>query len=84
VADDDRSGIGVPRPNMDEMNLDSIYRCDELRQVIEPSLQFMPVVVRSPVVNQRLHPYQLRTLGLIGDGFLIRPAGREHALAEVV
>src|SRR5262249_53182473 len=46
VRDDHRKRILVTRTDVYEVNVDSVYRCHELRQGVELRLRLSPVVVR--------------------------------------
>src|SRR5262249_33919618 len=83
VRDDHRKRILVTRPDVDEVNVDSVYRSHELRQGVELRLRFPPVVVRLPVARQFPHWRQLRALRPISDRLLVRPACRRQASTEV-
>ena len=65
------------------MNVEPVDLGDELRQGVEPRLDFPPVVVRRPIAGEFLHGRELHALRLISDGLLVRPACRRDAPAEV-
>src|SRR5437899_1178256 len=65
------------------MNFQPIDVRRELWQGIELCLRLAPIVAGPPVPNQLLQLRQLRTLRLIGDGFLIGPSGRRDPMAKV-
>src|SRR5258706_10602784 len=83
VRDDDGQRIRVTGADVDEVNVDSIDRRDELREAIQFLLHLSPVVVRAPIANQRLKLRQLRTLRLIGDGFLVGPPRCSNAPPKI-
>src|SRR5688500_9508576 len=83
VRHDQRQGIGVTRTHMYELNVESLDRCNELRQGIQLRLGLPPVVVSSPVAHECLDLRQLHALGLISDRLPIWPTCREYSSAKV-
>ena|SRR5271165_4338186 len=68
---------------MDELDIHAVDCGHELRQGIQLRFALSPVVVRTPVVDQRLHLRQPDALGFVIDRFLVRPACRRDTFAEV-
>ena len=68
---------------MSELDVEAIDLGDELRQGIQLRLGLAPVVIRSPIADERLDPGQLHALGLIGDGLPVGPTGGGDAATEV-
>src|SRR4029450_13222721 len=68
---------------MDDVDVDPVDLGDELRQRVELGLGLAPVIVRFPVVNERLQSFQLDALRLIGDRLLVGPARRRDASTKV-
>src|SRR5438477_9457364 len=62
VRDDDGQRILFLRAHMDEMNVYSIDRGDEVRQSFELRFALVPVVVCRPVTCEFLHRRYLHTL----------------------
>ena len=69
---------------MNEVNVQPIDLGDELRQRVEPRFHLAPVVVGRPVLRELRRRRQLYALGVVRDGFLVGPAGRSHAPAQIV
>jgi hypothetical protein len=84
MRDDDRQRVLMSGPHVDEVNVDSVDRRDELRQGVQLRFHLAPVVAAPPVLNQLLQLRQLRALRLIADGFLIGPSRSSNAPAEVI
>jgi hypothetical protein len=55
-----------------------------LRQDIQLRFGLAPVVAAPPVLDQLLQLRQLRTLRLIGGGFLVGPPGGSNAPPQVI
>ncbi len=83
VRDEDRQRVLFLGLDLNEVNVHAVDVRHELRQRIQLRLRLAPVVARAPVLHQGLQPGQLRTLRLIGDGFLIGPARGSNAPAEI-
>jgi hypothetical protein len=78
VRDDHRQRIRVLRLDVDEVNVDAVDLGHELRVGIELGLGLPPVVVRRPVMCERLERRKLDALGPISDELLGGPArGRD-------
>src|SRR6266403_497458 len=84
VRDDHRKRILVTRTDVDEVNVQPIDVRHELRQGIQLRFRLVPVVAAPPVPNQLLQLRQLRTLRLIGDGFLIGPSRSSNAPPKII
>ena len=83
VRHDQWQRIRMTRANMDELNVQPVDGRDELRQRVQRRLCLAPVVVRAPVVDERLELRQLHPLRLIADRFALRPPCRRDTSAEV-
>jgi hypothetical protein len=83
VRDDHRKRILVAGTDVNEVDVQPINVRRELRQGIQLCFHLTPVVAAPPVPNQLLQLGKLRTLRLIGDGFLIGPTRCQHAAAQV-
>jgi hypothetical protein len=84
VGDDERQCVFLFRPNVDEVDVDSVDLRDELRQGLQPRLALAPVVLRLPVARECLDRRQLHALGLIVDGFLLGPARGRDARTQLL
>src|SRR5262245_7640761 len=51
---DQRQGVGMPRANVDEVDVDAVDSGLELRQRVQPGFSLSPVVAAAPVLDQRL------------------------------
>ena len=69
---------------MGKLDVESVDLGDELRQGVQFCLGLAPIVVGSPIANERLEPVQLYALGLVGDGLPVGPTCRRDALAQVL
>jgi hypothetical protein len=69
--------------HVDELNVEPVDRRYELRQRIQFRLRLLPVVVRTPILYERLELRQLHSLGKIIDGFSFGPARRRDAPTEI-
>src|SRR5690348_7873784 len=67
----------------DEMDVQPVNLGDELRQRVQPGLGPAPVVIRSPVADERLQVVQLGTLRLIWHRFGIGPSCRRQTPSKV-
>jgi hypothetical protein len=68
---------------MGEVNIQPVDCRHKLRQGVQLRLDRPPIVVRLPVVDERLDLLQLHTLGLIRDRLAVRPAGGGDAPTKV-
>src|SRR4051794_6355498 len=82
VGHDHRQRILMLRANVNEMNIQPVDLGDELRQGVDPSFDFPPVVIRCPVARELLDGCQLHTLGLVANRLPFRPAGRCYAMTQ--
>ena len=73
----------MARTDLDEVNVHAVDLRDELRQGVQFRLHLSPVVPGAPIANQFLKLAELYALRLIGDRFLVRPAGRGDAPAKI-
>jgi hypothetical protein len=71
-----RQRVLVPRPDVDEVDLDPVDLGRELRQRVQSRLDLAPVVLGPPVAGERLQRRQLHPLRPVGDELFGRPAGR--------
>src|SRR5215831_13882061 len=83
MRDDHRQRVLMAGTDVDEMDVDSVDRRDELGKGVQLRLQLSPVVVLAPVANQLLELPELSALRAVGDGFLVGPARRLNAPAEI-
>lgn len=74
MGHDDRQGIVVFRSDMNEMDTQTVNFCSKLRIRVDASLEFTPVILVDPIINQRFRVTQGNTLSLIFDCLLVRPA----------
>src|SRR6266436_3040409 len=70
------------RPNVDEMNVQSIDLGDELRQGVQFRLDLAPVIICCPIARERLNRRELYSLGCICNRFSFRPLCRVDAPAQ--
>ena len=68
---------------MEEVDVEPVDFRHELRQRIELCFDLAPVVVVTPIADERLNPGCLDTLGLIIDSLCVRPPRRMDALTKV-
>ena len=83
VGDDQRQGIGMFRPDMQEMDVEPVDLGDEIGQRVEPRFAPPPVIVGRPILSERLHQRQLHALGAILDQLALGPAGGGDAPLEL-
>ena len=83
VGHDQRQRILMPRPDVDEVDLDPVDLGHELRQRVQSRLAPAPVVVAHPVVRERLQRRQLHALRPICDELFGGPARRGDAAAQL-
>ena len=76
VRHDQRQRILMPRPDVDEVDLDPVDLGRELRQRVQPRLGLAPVVLGRPVAGERLERRQPHALGAVGNELFGRPARR--------
>src|SRR6266850_7294659 len=82
VCDYQWQRILMVRPNVDEMNVQTIDLGDELRHGIEFRLDLAPVVLSRPIPRERLNRRELHALRCIRDSFSFRPLSRVYAPAQ--
>ena len=68
VRHDQRQGVFVLRPDVDEVDVEAVDLGDELRIAVQPRLDLAPVVVGLAVAQELLDGLERHALGLIGDG----------------
>ena len=83
VRHDQRQRVLVPRPDVDEVDLDPVDLGRELRQRVQPRLAPAPVVLGRPVAGERLQRRQLHALRPVGDELLGGPARRLDPAAQL-
>jgi hypothetical protein len=83
VRDDERQGVFVLRPDVDEVDVQVVDLGDEIRDGVEPRLDLAPVVVGLPVAQNLLDGLERYTLRIIGDGFLLGQPGLRQAPAQI-
>jgi len=69
--------------DLNEVDVETVDRSDELRQGIQPRLNLSPVVVVRPILGELLHGRELDALRCIADKFAARPSCGGDAPAEV-
>ena len=74
----------MPRPDVDEVDLDPVDLGRELRQRVQPRLDPTEVVLVRPVARERLDRRQLHALRAVLDELLGGQARRRDAPAQVV
>ena len=67
VRHDQRQGVLVLRPHVDEVDIDAVDVGRVLRQGVQLRLERAPVVIGRPVAGQLLDRRQLHALGAVGD-----------------
>src|SRR5579871_529759 len=67
---------------MDEMDVQAVDFCNELRQRVELGLNFAPVIIAAPIARKRLSGSELHALRGVGDGFAVRPFGGVDSPAQ--
>src|SRR6185436_12191238 len=83
MRDDHRQRIFMLRTNVNEMDVEAIDLCDEVRHGFQFCLALSPVVVRSPIARELLHRRELHALRCVRDLFWIWPPGPVDALSEI-
>src|SRR5437763_13051775 len=83
VRDDERQGMCMLRPNVNEMHVESIDLGHELREGLQFRLALAPVVICRPIAREFLNRRKLYALRLICDGLLFGPARGCDASAQV-
>jgi hypothetical protein len=78
-----RKRFCVPRPDVDEVNVQPIDVGDELRESVQLRFRLSPIVIRRPVARQALHCRKRHTLRLVGDRFLLGPPCRSDPAAQL-
>ena len=83
MGHDQRHRILMPRPDVDEVDLDPVDLGRELGQRVQPRLAPAPVVLGRPVAGERLQRRQLHPLGAVGDELPRGPARRLDPAAQL-
>src|SRR6059058_4361192 len=83
VRDDEWQRMFMLRPNVNEMNVESIDLGHELREGLQFRLALAPVVICRPIAREFLNRRKLYALRLICDGLLFGPARGGDASAQV-
>src|SRR6476660_9463174 len=68
---------------MDEVDVQAVDLCHELRKRVQARLDPSEVVLRSPVAGARLPGFQLDALRTVADQLLARPACRSDPPAQI-
>ena len=84
VRDDQGQRVLVRRPDVDEVDVETVDLGQELRERVQPGLEPAEVVVVAPVPDEFPHSRQGHALRLISDGLLIGEACRRQASTQVV
>ena len=83
VRHDQRQRVVMPRPDVDEVDLDPVDLGRELRKRVQSRLALAPVVLGRPVAGELPQRRQLHALRPILDELLGGPACRRDAPAQV-
>src|ERR1041384_1137366 len=83
MRDDHRQRIFMLRTNVNEMDVEAIDLCDEVRHGFQFCLALTPVVVRSPITRELLYRRELHALRCVCHLFGIWPPGRVDALSQI-
>src|SRR5262245_48254708 len=83
MRNNERQRILVLRADVNEINVESVDLRHKLRQRIQFRFDFPPVIISTPVTDDFLEFSELIALRAISDRFLVRPAGRCDASAEI-
>jgi hypothetical protein len=83
VRNDQRHCVPLSRPDVDEVDIEAVDLCLELRKGVEFRLALSPVVFRSPVANEFPKLRQLRALRLIWNRFIVGPPRGLQSSAEI-
>jgi hypothetical protein len=84
VRHHERHRVRVMRPHVDEVDVQAVDVCHELRQRIEPRLGLAPIVAGAPVLHERLELRELHALRAVIDGLGLGPARGADAAAQIV
>ena len=84
VGDDHRQRVLVPRPHVDEVDVDPVDLGDELRQLVEARLDGAPVVPVRPAPRECSHDVELYALRGVVDGLVLGPPRLADSPGEVV
>lgn len=84
VGQQQRQGVRLRRPHMDEMHVLLVDLRRELRQLVEPRFLSTPVVARAPVLGEPTQIADGNAVAPVGVGRLIRPAGVLQPAGEVI
>ena len=57
------------------MNIEAVDRRHELRQCVQPRLDFAPIVTGCPIMREILHRRERDALGVIDNRFPVRASG---------
>src|SRR6185295_11697188 len=83
MRDDHRQRIFMLRTSVNEMDVEAIDLCDEVRHGFQFCLALTPVIIRPPIACELLHRRELYALRCVRDLFWIWPSGRIDALSEI-
>jgi len=81
VGDDQWKGIRMLRPDMDEVNVETVDLGHELRIAVELRFDFPPIVPIRPIVGELLNRRQLNALRVVVYGLTLRPSVGQNSLA---
>ena len=76
------SAFSCSRADVDEVDVEPVDLGHEVRQGVQLRLAPAPVVLRRPVAREFLDHRQLHALRMVGDEFLVGPAGGRDARAQ--
>ena len=82
VSDDERHGIFMSRPDVNEVDIQPVDLGDELGMRVQFGFDLAPVVIGRPIARDRLNEGELHAVRRIGDWFLLRESRRRDAPAQ--
>src|SRR6185295_10265241 len=83
MRNDHRQRIFMLRTNVNEMDIEAVDLCDEVRHGFQFCLALTPVIVCPPIARELLHRRELHALRCVRDLFWIWPSGRNNALSQI-
>ncbi len=83
MGNDHRQRVFMVRADMDEMNVETVDFCNEVRQGLQLGLALAPVILCRPIACEFLRGYELHALRFIGDRFPLRPLCRVDAATQI-
>jgi hypothetical protein len=83
VRDDQRQGIFMLGPDVDEVDVQPVDFSDEIRHGVETRLHVSPVIAGPPVAQKLLDGLERDALRVVGDSLLLRQADLRQAPTQV-